>query len=135
MRWFERFVAWAGGYFWLPCPMCGEMFGGHEIANMFTAAVIGEDGHAYCVCPKPQCNHDAAVRNMSNGHPAFVVDKREEKWGCIKITPVYGHDELFSWFEPRGDKLIGMGRMQRYDENGRLVETKIEETGIVVTWR
>lgn len=24
------FRAWLGGYFWLPCPLCGEMFGGHQ---------------------------------------------------------------------------------------------------------
>ena len=33
-RRFKRAVArwWANahGYFWLPCPRCGEMFGGHE---------------------------------------------------------------------------------------------------------
>ncbi len=22
--------AYLGGYFWLPCPLCGEHFGGHE---------------------------------------------------------------------------------------------------------
>lgn len=25
-----RAIARAGGYFWLPCPVCGEEFGGHE---------------------------------------------------------------------------------------------------------
>lgn len=27
----NRVWAWLCGYFWLPCPECGEMFGGHEI--------------------------------------------------------------------------------------------------------
>ena len=26
----EKLKASLGGYFWLPCPMCGKMFGGHE---------------------------------------------------------------------------------------------------------
>jgi hypothetical protein len=39
------------------------MFGGHEIANSFTTALICEDGHAYGVCPYPQCSHDAAILN------------------------------------------------------------------------
>lgn len=29
-RWFAHFCAWQFGYFWLPCPSCGEMFGGME---------------------------------------------------------------------------------------------------------
>jgi hypothetical protein len=30
IEWFEKLKANMGGYFWLPCPMCGKMFGGHE---------------------------------------------------------------------------------------------------------
>ena len=71
MRTLNRMYAWLFGYFWLPCHVCGRMFGGHEIANIFTAALITADG-AYCVCPDPQCSHDAAVLNMANGHPQFV---------------------------------------------------------------
>lgn len=26
----RRAIATLGGYFWLPCPVCGENFGGHE---------------------------------------------------------------------------------------------------------
>jgi hypothetical protein len=26
----NRIYAFLFGYFWLPCPACGEMFGGHE---------------------------------------------------------------------------------------------------------
>ena len=29
-RWLHRIIAAVGGYFWLPCPSCGQMFGGHE---------------------------------------------------------------------------------------------------------
>ena len=29
-RWTHHFLAWARGYFWLPCPTCGRPFGGHE---------------------------------------------------------------------------------------------------------
>jgi hypothetical protein len=28
--WLHRRYAWAAGYFWLPCPVCGREFGGHE---------------------------------------------------------------------------------------------------------
>jgi hypothetical protein len=30
-RQLNRLRAWIGGYFWLPCPLCGQMFGGHEV--------------------------------------------------------------------------------------------------------
>lgn len=29
-RWFHRLVAEVGGYFWIPCDVCGRAFGGHE---------------------------------------------------------------------------------------------------------
>lgn len=29
-RFLNRLYAIFAGYFWLPCPMCGQMFGGHE---------------------------------------------------------------------------------------------------------
>jgi len=29
-RFCHKIYAWLMGYFWLPCPLCGEMFGGHE---------------------------------------------------------------------------------------------------------
>ena len=29
-RWLNRLKAWWGCYFWLPCPLCGQHFGGHE---------------------------------------------------------------------------------------------------------
>jgi phage terminase large subunit GpA-like protein len=39
------------GYFWMPCPKCGEMFGGHQ-ATWTTVTVQEADGpHAYVVCP------------------------------------------------------------------------------------
>lgn len=29
-RFLHRWRAWLGGYFWIPCPLCGDMWGGHE---------------------------------------------------------------------------------------------------------
>lgn len=29
-RWFNKLFANINGYFWLPCPLCGQNFGGHE---------------------------------------------------------------------------------------------------------
>lgn len=29
-RWLEQIKAYLGGYFWLPCTLCREPYGGHE---------------------------------------------------------------------------------------------------------
>lgn len=29
-RWLQKLYALLFGYFWIPCPTCGNMFGGHE---------------------------------------------------------------------------------------------------------
>lgn len=34
-RWMHKAWAHIAGYFWLPCPHCGEMFGGHEVTQRF----------------------------------------------------------------------------------------------------
>ncbi len=30
IRFLHKVYAHVNGYFWLPCPICGRMFGGHE---------------------------------------------------------------------------------------------------------
>jgi hypothetical protein len=67
MRYLNQLFAWLFGYFWLPCPVCGENFGGHEAS--FTALVVDEaDGqHAYCTCSKISCQEEAMRRNMERG--------------------------------------------------------------------
>lgn len=72
MRLLNKFYAWAFGYFWLPCPICGKYFGGHETANIFTAGLVAEDGHAYGVCPDPQCSYEAGILNAANGHLCLI---------------------------------------------------------------
>ena len=69
MRTLNRIYAWLFGYFWLPCPVCGREFGGHECGF---GALIVDDGRAFGVCADPQCSHDAAVLNLSRGHTQMV---------------------------------------------------------------
>jgi len=40
------------------------MFGGHEIANVHTEAIIGLNGHVYAVCPALKCNREATILNL-----------------------------------------------------------------------
>jgi hypothetical protein len=32
-RWLHHLYAWQFGYFWMPCPICSRMFGGHEVGG------------------------------------------------------------------------------------------------------
>ena len=58
MRWLHRLYARLRGYFWLPCPICGQMFGGHErgCGDLMTSWTDG-----VCVCPR--CAAEAERRN------------------------------------------------------------------------
>lgn len=71
-RWQHHLWARLNGYFWLPCPVCGEMFGGHEVLDRQTGALIREDGQAFAVCTDPQCSYEAGARNALAGHPIVL---------------------------------------------------------------
>lgn len=58
MRLLNKIFAFMFGYFWLPCPICGRMFGGHEIAD---TVLIGHGPLERLVCKK--CNNEALRRN------------------------------------------------------------------------
>ena len=56
-RWLNRQYAAAMGYFWLPCPLCGEYSGGHEWRdrNGLPAQIPAPDGRlgiSVGICPK-----------------------------------------------------------------------------------
>lgn len=88
IRWINKLYAAIMGYFWSPCPICGQMFGGHECASecLYTEPlkqignawlrhpdgtseelpdmpVYSRDGK--CVCWR--CNDKAAALNAPNG--------------------------------------------------------------------
>jgi hypothetical protein len=50
----------------------------------------------------------------------------------FKISMLLGHAKCNSWFEPRGNKLVGMGSITHYDKDGALVSHKVEPTGVEV---
>ena len=71
-EWMRKLRANLGGYFWLPCPICGEMFGGFEASSQCITkevyktndCITGSTGE--CVCPKKECIEEAKNRNMRN---------------------------------------------------------------------
>jgi hypothetical protein len=57
-RFMVRLVAWAVGYFWLPCPICNEPFAGFEWGETI---ITGSGGRG--VCSKPECCAEARRRS------------------------------------------------------------------------
>lgn len=54
------------GYFWMPCPLCGRPFGGHEWGKGQTL-YKAPNGHGTGICPLPACKAEAARRNALLG--------------------------------------------------------------------
>jgi hypothetical protein len=65
MRILHRLYAHLFGYFWLPCPLCGRMFGGHE-GDGCGEAVLWDDGRAYVVCTLKECQQEATLRRLQS---------------------------------------------------------------------
>lgn len=53
MKLYHYLRALLSGYFWLPCPRCGQMFGGHQVSER-NGRVIYDDYHKpdKITCPK-----------------------------------------------------------------------------------
>lgn len=56
-RFLNRVFAWWANYFWLPCPVCGRCFGGHEWKdipghqNSLPVKIYRGGSHATGICP------------------------------------------------------------------------------------
>jgi len=50
-RWWHWLRSQVRGYFWLPCPLCGRMFGGHEWHHRGQDVPTGEHGVGAAICP------------------------------------------------------------------------------------
>ena len=67
-RWLHAVYAHVAGYFWLPCPICGDNFGGHEIHYAREhESLMTSLGGGMCVCLKPECQAEARRRNEATG--------------------------------------------------------------------
>ena len=53
-RWVHQWFAFMGGYFWLPCPMCGRVMGGHEwrrVEGKVSSVPDGKSDVFHGICP------------------------------------------------------------------------------------
>ena len=71
MRLLNKLYAFIFGYFWLPCPICSEYFGGHEWGESLMTGWYSGKG----VCRK--CKNEAIKRNeefmKNNPHPTIIT--------------------------------------------------------------
>jgi len=58
-RWVHKLYAFTHNYFWLPCPLCGKMFGGHEWKDGISIMTSWHDGKGVC----PNCTEAAEKYN------------------------------------------------------------------------
>lgn len=75
----NRAIARAGGYFWLPCPLCGQEFGGHEWRDIngkrsSIPSPDGPQGMSTGICP------DCTIAGRGYDDPLFLA--KAEEWRC-----------------------------------------------------
>lgn len=58
-RFIQRIYAFLHAYYWLPCTICGEYYGGHEAAGTLMTSSTG----GVLVCP--DCAEEAEKRNRA----------------------------------------------------------------------
>ena len=86
--WKERIRATLGGYYWLPCPICGRDYGGHEKPN---GSLEGPVGSGHTVCGDPRCILDAFYRSrevhraLGPGCDLLVDDAGVTAWALREL--------------------------------------------------
>lgn len=69
-RWLSKIYAAVCGYFWLPCPICGKYFGGHEWLD--NHSIYRGNGSGEGVCYRKSCLKEAQRRSK-------IKHEQEEK--------------------------------------------------------
>ena len=58
-RWYNHLYALTHAHFWLPCRLCGRMYGGHEEHGRLLTSLCG--GYSVCI----NCADEAETRNRN----------------------------------------------------------------------
>ena len=74
-RWLNWIYAPLNGYFWLPCPLCGKNFGGHEIRGT-DQSLMDSWYSGVSVCSDQGCIVEAKRRDIEymKAHPPPILD-------------------------------------------------------------
>lgn len=71
VRFLHKLFANAFGYFWLPCPDCGEVFGGHETGDRSVSVGHGMSGRILC----PRCSERRIHGFVMTIQPELPIDR------------------------------------------------------------
>lgn len=75
-RVFNKMYANMFGYFWIPCPRCGEYFGGHEWKHTNIGMSTADQNVSSAVCTK--CALSVASRHPGTGQVRINPETMEE---------------------------------------------------------
>ncbi len=90
-RW-NQLRAFFTGYFWCRCPICGEMFGGHEPHGSWSTSWGG--GELVCINCKPEAER----------RTASLYDDYQKNYHMNMNTGQLERNDTItvSWFKPAG---------------------------------
>lgn len=88
-RRYQRRYARLHGYFWLPCPICGDEFGGHERHGTIPT---NEPGRLSGICPSCTAERQEAAEQRLRllGENWGLSTTRWGFPGCLRHTPTGG---------------------------------------------
>lgn len=96
-RWVQRIRAFLSGYFWVACPICRRMYGGHETSELGCLMHDTCSGQSVCC----DCGHEA--NRLSN-------EMRERRGGLVMRRSKQGvytmmfRDEHEALYGPMNDR-------------------------------
>jgi len=76
-RFLHRIYAWLNFYFWLPCNLCGEHFGGHEWNDHHVTISENDDGASKGVCQK--CSDRIIAKHPPHSETRVHPETHEER--------------------------------------------------------
>lgn len=89
-RFVHKFVAWLMGYFWLPCPLCGENFAGYEDGDYILPDPY-EPGRGSMTCWKHPEDNPVAETIAGIWDRAYTAGVNDEEtsqaWTNGQISP------------------------------------------------
>ena len=94
-RFLHRWYACLMGYFWLPCPLCREYFGGHEWTNWQQGHGVPDPHtpgvkHGICnACATKAIDEVLAAKRAMDGADMIIIDEAgevtPEQWDTLSL--------------------------------------------------
>ena len=75
-RWINYLYAYIFGYYWLPCPLCGKNYGGHE---SFGGGIYLGNGEGKMVCSKCMIEKEKEINEINKRNLNKEDNERNNK--------------------------------------------------------